>query len=158
MLHNLSKKSPPYHVTQADIVTPFQRLEVQKITRQQRVRGRVEVIAVTYETQWTGVSRPSWERRMDLQLFRHELFRYWAGTPNQHHQTNRVYRRIRNGAAKRELSRRNGERYFSARVRLLLSRNDGIATSAPRGFQRSQNLVQRATTVCGGLGGQRYHD
>ena len=121
MLHNLFKKSSPYHVTQADVATPFQRLEVEKITREQGVRGRGGVIAVMYETQWTGVSRPSWEREIDLQLFRHELFRDWTGTPNQHRQTNRLYRRILIGAAQRELSRRNGERYFGARARLFSS-------------------------------------
>ena len=34
-----------------------------------------------YETHWTGLSRPSWEREMDLQLFRHEILRHGAGTP-----------------------------------------------------------------------------
>ena len=37
---------------------------------------------------------------------------YWAGTPNQDLETNRLYRRMRIGAAQRELSRNNGERYF----------------------------------------------
>ena len=65
-----------------------------------------------YETHWTGLLGPSWEREMDLQLFRHEILRYWAGTPNQHRQTNRPYRRIRIGAAQRELPRNNGERFL----------------------------------------------
>ena len=43
---------------------------------------------------WTGLSGPSWEREKDLQLFRHEILRYGAGTPNQHHQTSRLYRRM----------------------------------------------------------------
>ena len=29
-----------------------------------------------YETHWTGLSRPSWEREMDLQLSHHEILRY----------------------------------------------------------------------------------
>ena len=37
----------------------------------------------------------------------------WAGTPDQHRQTNRLYRRTRIGAAQRELSRNNGERLLA---------------------------------------------
>ena len=66
-----------------------------------------------YETHWTGLSRPSWEREMDLQLFRHERLRYWAGTLNQHRQSNPLYRRMRIGAAQRELSRSNCERFLA---------------------------------------------
>ena len=82
-----SKKSPPYHGTQDDVSIPLQRLEVDKITGHQSVRGRGGVIAVMHETDWTELSRPSWEREMDLQLSRHEILRYLAGTPNQHRQT-----------------------------------------------------------------------
>ena len=46
---------------------------------------------------------------MDLHLSRSHILRYWAGTPDQHRQTNRLYRRMRIGAAQRELSRNNGE-------------------------------------------------
>ena len=38
------------------------------------------------------------------------MLRYWAGTPDQHRQTNHMYRRMRIDAAQRELSRNNGER------------------------------------------------
>ena len=80
VLNNFSKKSPPYHVTQDDVSIPLQLLEVEKITGHQSVRGRGGVIAVMYETYWTGLSGPSWERVIDLQRFRHEIGRYWAGT------------------------------------------------------------------------------
>ena len=83
VLNKFSKKSPPYHVAQDDISTP-RRFQVEKIAGHQSVRGQGGVIPVMYETHWTGLSRPSWERRMDLQLFRHEILRYWAGTPNPH--------------------------------------------------------------------------
>ena len=53
-----------------------------------------------YETHGTGLSRLSWEREMDLQLY-------------QHRQTNRLYRQVRIGAAQRELSRANGERFVA---------------------------------------------
>ena len=66
-----------------------------------------------YETHLSGLSRPSWEREVNLQLFRDNILRYWAGTPNQHRQTNRLYRRMRIGAAQRELSRSNGERFLA---------------------------------------------
>ena len=66
-----------------------------------------------YETHWTGLSRPSWEREMDLQLSRQQILLHWAGTPNQHRQTNRLYRQMRIGVAQRELSRANGERFLA---------------------------------------------
>ena len=50
VLYNLFKKSPPYYVTQDDVSTPIQRLEVETTTGQQWVRGRGVVIAVMYET------------------------------------------------------------------------------------------------------------
>ena len=65
-----------------------------------------------YETHWTGLSGPSWVREMDLKLFCHKMLCYWAGIPNQHRQNNRLYRRMRIGAAQRELSRSNGERFL----------------------------------------------
>ena len=114
MLNNVSKKSPPYHVTQDDVSTPLQRLEVEQITGHQSVRGRGGVIAVLYKTHWARLSEPSWEREMDLHLSRPHILRYWAGTPGQHRQTNRRYRRMRIGAAQRELSRNNGERFLAS--------------------------------------------
>ena len=50
---------------------------------------------------------------MDLHLSRPRILRSWAGTPDQHPQTNRHYRRMRIGAAQRELSRNNGERFLA---------------------------------------------
>ena len=68
-----------------------------------------------YETHGTGLPGPSWEREIDLQRFGHEVSRYWAGTPNQHRPTNRLYRRMRIDAAQRERSRNNGERFLEHR-------------------------------------------
>ena len=68
---------------------------------------------MTYKTHWTGLSRPSWEWEKDLQLFLHDMLRYWADIPNQHRQTNRLYRRIRIGAAQRQLPQSNGERFLA---------------------------------------------
>ena len=70
VFNNFSKKSPPYHVTQDDVSTPLQRLEVDQITGHRSVRGRGGVIAVLYKTHWAGLSEPSWEREMDLHLSR----------------------------------------------------------------------------------------
>ena len=50
---------------------------------------------------------------MGLQLSHHAILRYWAGTPNQHRQPNRLYRRMRIGAAQREIPRSNGERFLA---------------------------------------------
>ena len=66
---------------------------MEKITGHQSVRGRGEVIVVLYKTHWAGLSEPSWEREVDLHLSRSHILRYWAGTPDQHRQTNRLYRR-----------------------------------------------------------------
>ena len=65
-----------------------------------------------YKTHWAGLSEPSWEREMDLHLSRSHILRYWAGNPDQHRRTNRLYRRMRIGAAQRELSRNNGDRFL----------------------------------------------
>ena len=67
-----------------------------------------------YETHWTELPRLSWEREMDLQLFLHEILCRWASTPNQHPQTNLLYRRIRTSAEQRELSRCTGERFLAS--------------------------------------------
>ena len=106
--NNLSKKSPPYHVTQDDVSAALQRLELELITGRQSVRGRSGVIAVLYKTPWAELSEPSWEGEMDLHLSSPHTLRYWTGTPDQHHQTNHLYHRMRIGAAQRELSRNNG--------------------------------------------------
>ena len=47
---------------------------------------------------------------MDLHFYRPHRLGYWAGTPDQHRQPNRLYCRMRIGAAQRKLSRNNGER------------------------------------------------
>ena len=111
-----SKKFPPYHVTQDDVSIPLQqvqRMEVEQITGDQSIRGRVGVIAVQYKTHWAELCELSWEREMDLHLSRSHILRYWAGTPDQHRQTNRLYRQMRIGAAQRELSRNNGKRLLA---------------------------------------------
>ena len=46
---------------------------------------------------------------MELLLYRLEFSRYSAGTPNQHRQTNRMYRQMRIGVAERKLFRNNDE-------------------------------------------------
>ena len=113
VLNKCSKKSPPYHVTEGGFSTPLQRLEVEQITGHQSVRGQGGVIAVLHETHWAGLLEPSWEREMDLHLSRSHILRYWAGTPDQHRQTNCLYRPMQIGAAQRELSRNNGERFLA---------------------------------------------
>ena len=50
---------PPYHVTEDDVSIPVHRLEVEKFTGHRCVRGRGGVIAVMYETHWTGLLVPS---------------------------------------------------------------------------------------------------
>ena len=50
---------------------------------------------------------------MNLHLSRSHILRCWARTPDQHRQTDCLYRRMPIGAAQRELSRNNGERFLS---------------------------------------------
>ena len=66
-----------------------------------------------YKTRWVGLSKPSWEREMDLHLSPSHILRYWAGTPDQHRQTNRRNRRMRIDTAQRELSRNSWERLLA---------------------------------------------
>ena len=106
-------KSPPYHVTLDDVSPPPERLEVERITGHQLVRGRGGVIAVLYETHWAGLLSPSWERELDLQHSRRHILLYWSGTPTQHRPTNRLYRQMRIGAAHRELSRSQGQIFLA---------------------------------------------
>ena len=95
-----------------------------------------------YKTHWAGLSEPSWEREMDLHLSRSHILRYWAGTPDQNRQTNRLYhrmrigktnrlyRRMRIGAAQRELSCNNRERFLAPGYALCSPRR--LAPSLPR--------------------------
>ena len=90
VLNNFPKKSPPCHVIQDAVSAPLEQLEVEKITGHKSVRGRGGVTAVLYKTHWVGLSEPSWEREMGLQLSRTHSLRYWASIPGQHRQTNRL--------------------------------------------------------------------
>ena len=78
----------------------------------QSVRDRGGIISVMYEMHWKGLLRPSWEREMVLQHSRHQVLLYWAGTPNEHRRTNRLYRNMRTRAVTRKLSRAKGERFL----------------------------------------------
>lgn len=55
------------HVTlRTGVSSPILHLELEKITRHQSVRGRGGFVAVIDESHWMGLSRPSWERELDL--------------------------------------------------------------------------------------------
>ena len=56
-LNNFFKTSPPYHVTQDDVSTPLQRLEVEQITGCPLVRG--EVTSSRYYTRRPGRDSPN---------------------------------------------------------------------------------------------------
>ena len=110
----LSPQVPfPNHATSDDITTPPERLEVKQITGHQFARVRGGVVAVLYETHREGLLSPSWQRKPDLQHFRHHTLRCWSGTPSQHRQANRLYRQMRIVAARRELSRSRGEIFIA---------------------------------------------
>ena len=84
VMHAFAHKSHPYHVTTDDVTTLPVLIDVAKITGHQCIRGRGGIITVLYETHWTGLLRPTWERQLDLQAFHHRVFSYWANAPLQH--------------------------------------------------------------------------
>ena len=69
-------------------------------------------MSVLYETHWKGFLRPSCQREADLSHARQHILEYWAGTPLQLRQANRVYRSMRVGAAQCELARAKGARFL----------------------------------------------
>ena len=105
---------------------------------------------VLYKTRWVGLTEPSWEREMDLHLSRTHILRYWAGSPDQHRQTNRLYRRMRIGAAQCELSRNNGGRFWRRATPMSHTRS-GSTASAIRCSPREPTFGTRATMGCGGF-------
>ena len=92
VLNNFSKKSPTYCITQEDVSTALQELEMEQITGHQSVRGRGGVIVVLNKAYWTTISELSWVRDMDFHFFRSHDLRHWAGIQDKHRQTNRLYR------------------------------------------------------------------
>ena len=113
VLSSFSTKSLPFHTTLDDVSPPPERLEVDKSTGHQLVRGRGGIIAVLYEPRWVGLLSPSWERELDPQDSRRHILLYWSATPSQHRQENRLYRQMRTGATQRELSRSQGQIFLA---------------------------------------------
>ena len=117
-LHAFATKSPLYHVTTDDIVTPPILIDVAKITGHQCVRGRGDAIAVLYETQLDDLLRPTRERELELQAFCRHIFSYWANEPAQPQPHTRKYQQQRINAASREIARSKGERHLLGSYRL----------------------------------------
>ena len=157
VLNNFFKKSPPYHVKQDNVSAALERLEMEKITGHQSVRGRGEVIVVLYKTHWAGLSEPSWERETDLQLSRTQILRYWAGIPDPHRLTTRLYRRMHIDAGQREISRNNGECFWRPATLASHARSASPLPrhSAPQG---SPLLVQGRPRVVVAWKNQRKYD
>ena len=119
VLHAFATKLPPYHVTTDDIATPPILIDVAKITGHQCLRGRGGAIAVLFETHWDSLLRPTWERELDLQAFRHHILSYWAAGPAQHQPHTRHYQQLRINAAAREIARSKGERDLPVSYQLI---------------------------------------
>ena len=119
VLHAFATKSPPYHVTTDDVSTPLILIDVAEIIGHQCVRGRGGAIAVLYETHWKGILRPTWERELNLQAFRHLILAYWANGPDHHQPNTRQYQQLRINAAAREIARAKGERHLPGSYRLV---------------------------------------
>ena len=103
-----------------------------------------------HKTHWAGLSETSREREIDLHLSRSHILRYWAGTPDQHRQTNRLYRRMRIGAAQRKLSRNNGERFLAPGY-ACVPHADWLRRYHDTDFLREPTFGTRETIGCGGL-------
>ena len=89
---------------------------------------------------------------MNLQLSRQEILRYyWTGPPNQHRQNNRLDHRVRIGAAQRELSRSNGERFLAPGYSCVPQADWPHRYSATV-FPSGANFFRIRATTCGGLG------
>ena len=89
---------------------------------------------------------------MNLQLSRQQIMLYWAGTPNRHRQTNRLYRQMRIGAAQREISHANGERFLAPGYDCV-SRADWLhhySTTTPRFSPMRPIFGAKRTTGWGG--------
>ena len=119
VLYDFATKSPPYHVTTDDVSTSPYLIDVANITSHQCVRGRGGAIDVLYETHWNDILRPTSERELDLQAFRHLIFAYWANGPDHHQPNIRQYQQLRMNAAAREIARAKGERHLPGSYRLV---------------------------------------
>ncbi|CAM9862787.1 unnamed protein product [Sphacelaria rigidula] len=112
-------KTPSYHMTVEDADAPLERVEVDRISGHQLVRGRGGKIAVMYQTHWKGIMRVTWEREVDLRHCRREILLYWVGDTVQHRPLNKRYRSMRKGAAARELAREHSARFVVAGYSVL---------------------------------------
>ena len=90
-----------------------------------------------------GSPKNSWEREMDLHLSGSHIFR--------------LYRRMRIGAAQRDLSRNNGECFWHRATPVSFARS-GFAATAILCSIREPIFGTRATMGCGGLENQCQHD
>ena len=118
---------------------------MENITGHEMVRGRDGIIAGLYKTDWMVFSEPSWEREMGLQHSCTHILRHWTGTLDQHRQTNRLYRRMRIGAAQRELSRNNGEQFLAPSYIHGILRFTSMEASAA--FTESQRLPRQLPRI-----------
>ena len=119
VLHAFATKSPPNHVTTDDIATPPILIGVAKLTGRQCVRGRGDAIAVLYGTHWDSLLRPTWERELDLQAFRHHILSHGAAGPAQHQPHTQQYQQLCINIAAREIARSEGERHLPGSYRLI---------------------------------------
>ena len=87
---------------------------------------------------------------MNLQLSRTHILRYWAGTPDQHRQTNGLYRWMRIGGAQHELSRNNGESFLAPGY-ACVPRAEWLRRYPTWCSPKEPTFGTRATMGCGGF-------
>ena len=113
-------------------------------------------------------SHADWERQQQAEPTCHATRRYITiGRPSALpadfcratlRTTDRLHRRMRIGAAHRELSRNHKERFFWHRTTLEPHARSGSAATATRCSPRKPAFGARATMACGGLKNQCEHD
>ena len=114
VLHSFGKKCPPSNIAAEDVVPPrtsWSWTTFPSINWSVAVEG-LWLSYSRHKAHWVGLSTPSWEREADLDMFRRKFLLYWDGKICQRVQGNRAYRVARPRAARRELARLRGERYF----------------------------------------------
>lgn len=102
-----------------------------------------------YETHSKVKMRVSWERKIDLKRFRHDILLYWVGMPERTRQGDYHYRNMRKGAAARELCRMENK-CFVAKGGDIVSRDRWLTHFSDK------NKLQGAYVRCKSNDGLRW--
>ena len=85
-----------------------------------------------------------------------QILLYWAGMPNQHLQTNRLYNRMRIGAEQAQVSRGNRERFLAPGYRCGLL-EDWLRRCSSTALPNGAPFGYKGGDFYGGYGNQRAY-